>query len=100
MVVLRLVVLCLFLTWRISNPNYAAYGLWLVSVICETWFGVSWILDQVGTNRRTATWMVNASLITLPLLASGCLASLVEQRGVSSSSWPPLLVMVPRCILV
>jgi cellulose synthase A len=46
-VVVRLVVLILFLAWRVSNPNYKAYGLWLVSVICETWFGVSWILDQV-----------------------------------------------------
>lgn len=50
--VVRLVVLVLFLSWRISNPNYAAYGLWLVSVICETWFGVSWILDQVTTPLR------------------------------------------------
>jgi hypothetical protein len=48
-VVVRLVVLILFLAWRVTNPNYKAYGLWLVSVICETWFGVSWILDQVGS---------------------------------------------------
>ena len=23
-----------------------AYGLWLVSVICEVWFALSWLLDQ------------------------------------------------------
>ncbi|GBG64539.1 hypothetical protein CBR_g45235 [Chara braunii] len=43
----RLVVMILFLRYRVLNPNPAAYGLWLASVACEVWFGFSWILDQL-----------------------------------------------------
>ncbi|KAL5980187.1 putative cellulose synthase A catalytic subunit 5 [UDP-forming] [Asimina triloba] len=32
--------------YRLTHPVNDAYGLWLVSVICELWFAVSWILDQ------------------------------------------------------
>jgi len=39
------------------NPVNEAYALWLVSVICEIWFAVSWILDQfpkwLPINRKT-----------------------------------------------
>lgn len=28
------------------TPAYDAYPLWLISVICEIWFALSWILDQ------------------------------------------------------
>ena len=28
------------------HPVNDAYALWLVSVICEIWFAISWILDQ------------------------------------------------------
>lgn len=56
-IVLRLVVLCIFLHYRITNPVRNAYALWLVSVICEIWFAVSWILDQfpkwLPVNRDT-----------------------------------------------
>ncbi|KAF5195569.1 Cellulose synthase A catalytic subunit 3 [UDP-forming] [Thalictrum thalictroides] len=56
-IVLRLVILCIFLHYRITNPVYNAYPLWLVSVICEIWFAVSWILDQfpkwLPVNRET-----------------------------------------------
>ncbi|KAJ3677902.1 hypothetical protein LUZ60_001705 [Juncus effusus] len=45
-ILLRLVILGLFLQYRILNPVKDAYGLWLTSVICEIWFAVSWILDQ------------------------------------------------------
>ncbi|KAF9610958.1 hypothetical protein IFM89_026046 [Coptis chinensis] len=45
-IVLRLVVLCFFLRFRILTPAKDAYPLWLISVICETWFALSWILDQ------------------------------------------------------
>ncbi|KAL7144133.1 hypothetical protein ABFS83_08G238200 [Erythranthe nasuta] len=45
-IVLRLVVLGLFLHYRILNPVPDAQGLWMTSVICEIWFAVSWILDQ------------------------------------------------------
>ncbi|CAM8952457.1 unnamed protein product [Rhodiola kirilowii] len=56
-IVLRLVILCIFLHYRITNPVKNAYALWLISVICEVWFAVSWILDQfpkwLPINRET-----------------------------------------------
>ncbi|OIS96747.1 PREDICTED: probable cellulose synthase A catalytic subunit 3 [UDP-forming] isoform X1 [Nicotiana attenuata] len=45
-IMIRLVVLGFFFHYRVSHPVNDAYGLWLVSVICEIWFAVSWILDQ------------------------------------------------------
>ncbi|XP_071702358.1 cellulose synthase-like protein D3 [Rutidosis leptorrhynchoides] len=54
---IRLVVLGLFLHWRITHPNENAIWLWLMSVICEVWFAFSWILDQLPklapVNRAT-----------------------------------------------
>ncbi|XP_024028705.1 cellulose synthase-like protein D2 [Morus notabilis] len=47
LVFVRLAVLCLFLHWRITNPNEDAVWLWLMSVICEIWFAFSWLLDQL-----------------------------------------------------
>ncbi|KAJ8899197.1 hypothetical protein K2173_012373 [Erythroxylum novogranatense] len=56
-IILRLVILCFFLYYRITNPVRNAYALWLVSVICEIWFAISWILDQFPrwfpVNRET-----------------------------------------------
>ncbi|KAE8777218.1 putative cellulose synthase A catalytic subunit 2 (UDP-forming) [Hordeum vulgare] len=56
-IVLRLIVLCIFLHYRITNPVRNAYPLWLLSVICEIWFAFSWILDQFPkwspVNRET-----------------------------------------------
>lgn len=56
MIVLRLVVLCFFLRYRILNPAKSK-PLWLISVICEIWFAGSWILDQfpkwMPINRET-----------------------------------------------
>ncbi|KAH7546110.1 cellulose synthase A catalytic subunit 7 [UDP-forming] [Ziziphus jujuba] len=46
LIVARLIVLSLFLRYRILNPVNDAFGLWLTSVICEIWFAISWILDQ------------------------------------------------------
>nr|XP_027071619.1 cellulose synthase A catalytic subunit 7 [UDP-forming] [Coffea arabica] len=45
-IVARLVVLAIFLRYRILNPVHDALGLWLTSIICEIWFAFSWILDQ------------------------------------------------------
>jgi cellulose synthase/poly-beta-1,6-N-acetylglucosamine synthase-like glycosyltransferase len=47
LVVIRMAVLGLFLTWRIRNPNTDAVWLWGMSVVCEIWFAFSWILDQL-----------------------------------------------------
>eukprot|EP00252_Welwitschia_mirabilis_P026490 TRINITY_DN870_c0_g1_i2.p1 TRINITY_DN870_c0_g1~~TRINITY_DN870_c0_g1_i2.p1 ORF type:complete len:1064 (+),score=162.91 TRINITY_DN870_c0_g1_i2:626-3817(+) len=56
-IILRLVILCFFFRYRILNPVKNAYPLWFVSIICEIWFGVSWILDQfpkwIPINRET-----------------------------------------------
>jgi hypothetical protein len=41
------VVLCFFLQWRLTHPNEEAVWLWLMSVVCETWFAFSWLLDQI-----------------------------------------------------
>nr|APU87545.1 CesA5 [Plantago ovata] len=45
-IILRLVILGLFFHYRILHPVPDAYWLWMISVICEIWFAVSWILDQ------------------------------------------------------
>ncbi|KAL9267135.1 Cellulose synthase-like protein [Drosera capensis] len=47
LVLVRLVALALFLTWRVRNPNPDAPWLWGMSVVCEIWFAFSWILDQL-----------------------------------------------------
>ncbi|CAK9855779.1 unnamed protein product [Sphagnum jensenii] len=47
LVVIRMVVLGLFLTWRIKHKNVDAVWLWGMSVVCEIWFAFSWILDQL-----------------------------------------------------
>ncbi|MBA0611247.1 hypothetical protein Godav_011948 [Gossypium davidsonii] len=56
-IILRLIILCIFLHYRITNPVPNAYALWLISVICEIWFAISWILDQfpkwLPVNRET-----------------------------------------------
>ncbi|KAG4991309.1 hypothetical protein JHK82_024828 [Glycine max] len=45
LVVVRIIVLAFFLTWRIRNPNYDALWLWGISIVCEIWFAFSWLLD-------------------------------------------------------
>ncbi|ERN11467.1 hypothetical protein AMTRI_Chr03g43740 [Amborella trichopoda] len=45
-IIIRLVVLGFFFHYRLMHPVQDAYALWLISVICEVWFAVSWILDQ------------------------------------------------------
>ncbi|KAL6346905.1 hypothetical protein AAG906_003022 [Vitis piasezkii] len=45
-IIIRLVVLGFFFHYRVMHPVNDAYALWLISVICEIWFAISWILDQ------------------------------------------------------
>jgi cellulose synthase/poly-beta-1,6-N-acetylglucosamine synthase-like glycosyltransferase len=47
LVLLRVVVLALFLMWRIKHVNQDAVWLWFMSIICELWFALSWLLDQL-----------------------------------------------------
>ncbi|KAK8968527.1 Cellulose synthase-like protein D5 [Platanthera guangdongensis] len=57
LIVLRLVALGFFLAWRIRHPNHEAIWLWAMSIACELWFAVSWLLDQLPklcpVNRAT-----------------------------------------------
>ena len=52
-----MVVLGLFLAWRIRHKNEDAVWLWGMSVVCELWFAFSWVLDQLPklcpVNRET-----------------------------------------------
>uniref|UniRef100_A0A1S3XAF9 Cellulose synthase-like protein D3 n=1 Tax=Nicotiana tabacum TaxID=4097 RepID=A0A1S3XAF9_TOBAC len=57
LILIRVVVLGLFLQWRITHPNNDAIWLWYMSIICEIWFAISWLLDQLPklcpVNRAT-----------------------------------------------
>ncbi|CAM8986767.1 unnamed protein product [Rhodiola kirilowii] len=57
LIVIRMVLLCLFLAWRINHQNEDAIWLWGMSVVCELWFAFSWLLDQLPklcpVNRAT-----------------------------------------------
>jgi cellulose synthase A len=47
MVVTRLILLILFFEYRIFHPVPEAIGLWFISVSCEIWLALSWIVDQI-----------------------------------------------------
>ncbi|XP_057964309.1 cellulose synthase-like protein D5 [Malania oleifera] len=47
LMLIRLVALAFFLTWRIRHPNHEAMWLWGLSTACEVWFALSWLLDQL-----------------------------------------------------
>ncbi|XP_077218485.1 cellulose synthase-like D5 [Tasmannia lanceolata] len=47
LMVIRLIALGFFLSWRILHPNHEAMWLWGMSVTCELWFAISWLLDQL-----------------------------------------------------
>ncbi|KAH0459057.1 hypothetical protein IEQ34_011871 [Dendrobium chrysotoxum] len=57
LIVIRLVALGFFLAWRIRHPNHEAIWLWAMSITCELWFAISWLLDQLPklcpVNRAT-----------------------------------------------
>ncbi|XP_073104613.1 probable cellulose synthase A catalytic subunit 8 [UDP-forming] isoform X2 [Elaeis guineensis] len=45
--IFQIVALAFFFRYRLVNPVHNAYGLWLTSIICESWFALSWILNQL-----------------------------------------------------
>ncbi|XP_022984024.1 cellulose synthase-like protein D5 [Cucurbita maxima] len=47
LIIIRLVALGFFLTWRVRHPNHEAMWLWGMSITCELWFALSWLLDQL-----------------------------------------------------
>ncbi|XP_008786433.2 cellulose synthase-like protein D2 [Phoenix dactylifera] len=57
LIVIRMAALGLFLAWRIKHKNEDAVWLWGMSVVCELWFALSWLLDQLPklcpVNRAT-----------------------------------------------
>ncbi|KAI4335529.1 hypothetical protein L6164_014167 [Bauhinia variegata] len=57
MVVARLIITLLFIQYRVLHPVPEAIGLWLISVACEIWLALSWMLDQLPkwfpTDRET-----------------------------------------------
>ncbi|KAL5212724.1 hypothetical protein ABZP36_023571 [Zizania latifolia] len=57
LILIRMAALGLFLAWRIKHKNEDAMWLWGMSVVCELWFGFSWLLDQLPklcpVNRAT-----------------------------------------------
>ncbi|KAG9451678.1 hypothetical protein H6P81_004582 [Aristolochia fimbriata] len=57
LIFVRIIALGLFLAWRITHKNEDAIWLWGMSVVCEIWFAISWLLDQLPkfcpVNRST-----------------------------------------------
>ncbi|GFQ00409.1 cellulose synthase-like protein d4 [Phtheirospermum japonicum] len=47
LIVVRLIIMCFFLTWRVRHPNNDVVWLWLMLIVCEIWFAFSRILDQL-----------------------------------------------------
>ncbi|GFP94342.1 cellulose synthase-like protein d1 [Phtheirospermum japonicum] len=47
LIIFRMIVLDLYLIWRIRNPNQDAMWLWSLSLVCEIWFSFSWLLDTL-----------------------------------------------------
>ncbi|XAR59276.1 Cellulose synthase (UDP-forming) [Bertholletia excelsa] len=45
-IIARLILLGLFIAYRVITPVDDAFGLWLTAVICEIWFAIFWVLDQ------------------------------------------------------
>ncbi|GKD16111.1 cellulose synthase A catalytic subunit 3 [UDP-forming]-like protein, partial [Tanacetum coccineum] len=84
-IVLRLVVLCIFLHYRITNPVINAYPLWLLSVIYEMWFAIPSIIDRfpkwLPINRETYLDRLALSTVDplkeLPLLTTNTVLSIL-----------------------
>ncbi|KAK7345738.1 hypothetical protein VNO77_16349 [Canavalia gladiata] len=45
-IVMRMVILVFFFHLRITTPVNDAFALWIISVVCEIWLALSWIIDQ------------------------------------------------------
>ncbi|KAJ4962185.1 hypothetical protein NE237_022124 [Protea cynaroides] len=52
-IAIKFVVLCFFLRWCIKHPNEETMWLWFMLIVCEFWFGFSWILDQIPINHSS-----------------------------------------------
>lgn len=76
-IILRLIILGFFMQYRLTHPVNDAYPLWLVSVICEVWFALSWLLDQFPKwspiNRETYLDRLALRLVAMKLSGINCL---------------------------
>ena len=83
-IIIRLVVLGFFFHYRVMHPVPDAFALWLISVICEIWFAMSWILDQFPKwfpiERETYLDRLTLRLVTSLLLppSTTCFLSFAE----------------------
>ncbi|KAK7277485.1 hypothetical protein RJT34_22498 [Clitoria ternatea] len=46
-IVMRLVILVFFFHIRITTPVHDALALWIISVVCEIWLALSWLVNQL-----------------------------------------------------
>ncbi|BAT95437.1 Cellulose synthase A catalytic subunit 4 [UDP-forming] [Vigna angularis] len=46
-IILRVVILVFFFHLRITTPVHDALALWIISVVCEIWLALSWMVDQL-----------------------------------------------------
>nr|AIS92558.1 putative cellulose synthase-like D1 [Coleochaete orbicularis] len=86
MMVIRLLVLVVFLWWRFTNPTRDAMWLWMASIICETWFGFSWILDQFPKMNPVTRF---TDLDVLQEKFEGTPAVPLDGKAPSSATEPP-----------
>lgn len=46
-IIIRLIILVFFFHLRITTPVHDALALWIISVVCEIWLALSWLVDQI-----------------------------------------------------
>jgi hypothetical protein len=44
---MRLIAVVAFFAWRVKHRNHDGMWLWATSMVADTWFGFSWILNQL-----------------------------------------------------
>nr|AZJ17156.1 cellulose synthase-like CslF4 [Avena sativa] len=46
-ILVRLIAVVAFFAWRVKHRNHDGVWLWATSMVADTWFGFSWILNQL-----------------------------------------------------
>lgn len=104
-IIMRLVVLGFFFHYRILHPVNNAYALWLVSIMCEIWFAISWILDQfpkwLPVDRETYLDRLSLRFVANDLCVSlSCMATLVLVLQYSLDQHHILCYFLLECTLL
>ncbi|KAK1697746.1 hypothetical protein QYE76_014443 [Lolium multiflorum] len=47
LIFMRLIAVVAFFAWRVKHRNHDGMWLWATSMVADTWFGFSWILNQL-----------------------------------------------------